>query len=573
MLGIKKSKRDLISRFKKSSIFMSNLKRFTVIIAIPLIILNLLTAMYYYRSISLESRMTSTQIYSMAQGKMESAYEETEKIFLSLILEPGLESIMDADSFYSLNEYQIKHVNELSDLAEKYTTSSNIIDAIYVYSYNAGYVLSTTGNSESGNFKSFPWMEVSSDDYCFTIKNKNSVSICYNLTSPKEKRGLVVFDINSTELKSGITDYSGRNVYMQISSNRGDVLYRSGTPSFEPEITSKQHSFHMHNKYTEIASGIYDILLYIAVDHPQPIYSNFIFISILFIFAVVILSGVFAFILASYSYRAVQDIIKNVNDIEPLDEFSTAANEINYINQNILSIKSKNEKLEEELLTSFANLKALQMQVLQSQFTPHFLFNTLNVVSVELMLKNGVNNPESKSLTVLSELLSESIDTKNYMVPMKDELEYCNKYITIQSYISNNNFDVVMNIEKSSRECMYIKFTLQPLIENAFKHGIKYLKNKKRGLLSISTKREKDNLVVTIKNNGPVPEEAELTQLNRMLSEGVGYEKNHVGLFNVNKRVKLVFGEDYGCRIFCEDDTTTVTVTTPFITDISPDTL
>ena len=119
---------------------------------------------------------------------------------------------------------------------------------------------------------------------------------------------------------------------------------------------------------------------------------------------------------------------------------------------------------------------------------------------------------------------------------------------------------------------MYIKFTLQPLIENAFKHGIKYLKNKKQGLLSISTKKDENNLVVTIKNNGPVPEETELAELNRMLFQGVGYEKNHVGLFNVNKRVKLVFGEDYGCRIFCEDGTTTVTVTTPFITDIGPDT-
>ncbi len=571
MAGFRKHKNILISHFKRSSIFMSHLKRFFTIIVIPLAILVLILTVYYYRAVSLESKTSSSQIFASAKSKIETLYNSTEEIYLSLLLENGFPVFMNTSGIPELDEYGIRSVNSLVGITKKYCTPSSGISSIAIYSKKADYVLSTEGNGPSKDFSFTPWKDIPSDKYCYYIKNGNTMCLCYNVASNNEELGLVIFTINGSQLRSLATDPSGRNVSLTLIDGEKNVFFSTGEISgFNPKYNLEDEEVHlrMYNKHTEITSKVYDVYLHMAFEHSQPFYSNFILLAILFILAVALLSVAVAYLLASFSYKTVQEIVKNVNEADPLNDFSDSANEIMYINQNILSMKSQNKKLEEELLSSFANLKVLQTQVLQSQFTPHFLFNALNTLNLSLMLKNGVDNPESKTLISLSELLEESIDTKNYTIELSKELEYCEKYIKIQSYMSNNNFDVIWDIDEETKNCMYIKFTLQPLIENAFKHGIKYVK-KKRGVLVISAKKENGLLKITIKNNGPSPTMEEMEKINSLLYEGVSNNKNHVGLFNVNKRVKLVFGDDYYCKMSVEDEFTLVTVTTPFVTDFN----
>lgn len=573
MFGLKKTHTNIIARFKKSSIFMSNLRRFLIMIAIPLIIVNILTAVYYYRSVSLESRMSSSQIFASTAFSLEKLYDETEEIYLALMVESGMTLFTTADDIINMDDYKKRAINDLIQVAGKYCMPSDGIMSIDVYGISSDYVLSTESSGPAENFKNRSWYGASSDDLCFTVQNGKSISLCYNIVSHKKKIGLMAFNITPSSVFNPAIS-PDKKLSMQLYDINGKVLFSSGEPMKSTDTSLAQSdgiSIKMHNKYTEMSKRIYNVYLYMTIEHPQPLYSNFVLILTLFVLFVLILSVILAIILASYSYRSVQEIVLNVNDIEPLSDFSDAANEIMYINQNIINMKDKNQKLEEELLASFASLKVLQTQVLQSQFTPHFLFNALNTLNLSLMLKNGVDNPESKALIALSELLSESVDVKNYIIPMERELEYCRKYIDIQSYISNHNFSVEWNVSDKAKECIYIKFTLQPLIENAFKHGIKYLKNKKRGTLRISVRKLGNKLETCIENNGPAPTDEELNSINTMLQRGMSNDKNHVGLFNVNKRIQLVFGESYGCKMGVNGDFTSVTVTTPFVTDFNTD--
>ena len=110
---LKSTNKNIISQFKKSSIFMDNLKRFVVMIAIPLIIINILAAVYYYRSVSLESSMASNQIFSSTSSALEKIYDETEEIYLSLMIEPGMALFTSADDYFALSEYEIKSINNV----------------------------------------------------------------------------------------------------------------------------------------------------------------------------------------------------------------------------------------------------------------------------------------------------------------------------------------------------------------------------------------------------------------------------------------------------------------------------
>ena len=569
MSGLKNTNKNIISRFKKSSIFMENLKRFVVMIAIPLIIINTLAAVYYYRSVSLESSMTSNQIFSSASSAIEKIYDETEEIYLSLMLEPGMTVFTSTNDFLNLGEYEMKSINNVVSAAQKYLVPSDAIKSIDIYSFSAEYVISSQDSGPIENQMNKSWYGKNSDDMCYTIEDGSSITICYNIFSHKEKIGVMAFRILSSAIKDSTVSSGQKHVSIQLADDDKNIFYTSAQPlSDRPMLDTEGEKTlsKVHNKYTEMTKKLGNIYLYVTIEHAQPLYSNFVLILIAFVVLVLVLSIILAIILASYSYRSVQEIVLNVNNIEPLSDTSGAINEIMYINQNIISMHNKHQKLEAELLASFANLKLLQTQVLQSQFTPHFLFNALNTLNLSLMLKNGVDNPESKSLVALSELLTESVDAKNYIISMERELEYCRKYIEVQSYISNHNFDVQWDIPSETRECIYIKFSLQPIIENAFKHGIKYLKNKKRGLLKISVRRIGNNLETTIANNGPSPTEEEISNINDMLEKGISNSKNHVGLFNVNKRIQLVFGDDYGCLMSASDEFTKVTIKTPFVT-------
>ena len=109
-----------------------------------------------------------------------------------------------------------------------------------------------------------------------------------------------------------------------------------------------------------------------------------------------------------------------------------------------------------------------------------------------------------------------------------------------------------------------VKYVLQPIIENAFKHGLRPLQDR-RGLLSIYAKKSDDILIFKIKNDGePIPKEI-LENIKKNMSENDLPENKHIGLANVNQRIKLIYGEEYGCHIKSDEKETTVTILLPVV--------
>lgn len=126
----------------------------------------------------------------------------------------------------------------------------------------------------------------------------------------------------------------------------------------------------------------------------------------------------------------------------------------------------------------------------------------------------------------------------------------------------NYSFDVEWNIE-GIQECYVIKMILQPIVENAIYHGVRHLRNQ-RGIIQINVSTEKDSLVISVVDNGNEIDEERIANINESLRKSSINDGEHIGLRNVNERIKIVYGGTYGCKLMRNGNKTECKVILPY---------
>ena len=181
-----------------------------------------------------------------------------------------------------------------------------------------------------------------------------------------------------------------------------------------------------------------------------------------------------------------------------------------------------------------------ELKALQSQINPHFLYNTLDSI---IWMAEGKKNEEVVVMTAsLARLLRQSISNEEEQVPIGQEVEYARSYLTIQKMRYKDKLEFQIQVDAQIMGVPIIKLVLQPLIENAIYHGLKYKEGK--GLLIVRGYREGENAVIQIKDNGAGMDEQTLSHIFE--KHKVNYRSNGVGVYNVQKRLQLYYGMDYG---------------------------
>ena len=234
------------------------------------------------------------------------------------------------------------------------------------------------------------------------------------------------------------------------------------------------------------------------------------------------------------------------------------------------------EKYEEEL-----EKKEAQFQFLQAQIDPHFIFNTLQIISSMAVVKQL---PEIENVSnSLARLIRYSISGEDKLILLKEELKNVKSYLEIQKIRFKNRLTYDMQLECAVDNIYIIKLTLQPIVENAISHGLESMTNS--GKIMIRVYWEND-MIIEISDNGLGMTKEELDMLLRRINgeaehstENSGEEKkinreqqettmkgkgNHVGLRNINQRLKMYYGEQYKLSIRSEKGRgTVVTVKIP----------
>jgi len=239
------------------------------------------------------------------------------------------------------------------------------------------------------------------------------------------------------------------------------------------------------------------------------------------------------------------DFKENCDEIGQLDyDFSIMVNKINAL---------INENYVKQLL-----IKETQLKALQSQINPHFLYNTL--ASINGLAKISKQNKISVMVKALGNLLRSSISNKEIIVTIDEELSLLSDYIAIQKIRYGDRLNFKMEVAEELRKCSIIKLTLQPIVENS----INYALESKTGVCEITVKAYEfpDYIRISVTDNGPGMSEDFIARLQK---DEIKPNGHGVGLKNIDERIKIMFGDQYGLNIESQlNEWTTVSINIPY---------
>ncbi|MCD7992146.1 MAG: sensor histidine kinase [Clostridia bacterium] len=233
------------------------------------------------------------------------------------------------------------------------------------------------------------------------------------------------------------------------------------------------------------------------------------------------------------------------------DEFERIGHSFNTMIGSIRHLLARHQELAKE------NMLAT-VQILESQFNPHFLFNTLE--SIRYMIKFGPGEAE-KMLVSLSRMLRYSIQNGKDVVTVKEEMDFISRYLQVMLYRYGDRLKYSIDLEEGSRGASIPRMTLQPIVENSIKYGF----GEDRDCLEIriSTRIQKEVLSVIIEDDGVGIRPELLEELRANLDQGQN-QTDHIGIYNVHKRIRLVYGSRYGVGIDSKtEEGTVVTLRVP----------
>ena len=224
---------------------------------------------------------------------------------------------------------------------------------------------------------------------------------------------------------------------------------------------------------------------------------------------------------------------------------------------NLMADKLQNQM--EEIRRNEKEKRKMEKKLLQSQINPHFLYNTLD--SIIWMIKSGEYEGAEQMVSLLAKFFRISLSQGKDMIPLDKELEHATSYLAIQNIRFKDKFEFCVNADEKIMRYLCPKLSIQPLLENAIYHGMEGMYDE--GEININV-YEKDELIyIDVVDNGPgmSSEKIEYIMNNKVVSSRRG---SGIGVRNVNERIKLIYGEEYGINITSElDEGTTATIIIP----------
>ena len=234
--------------------------------------------------------------------------------------------------------------------------------------------------------------------------------------------------------------------------------------------------------------------------------------------------------------------------------------EIGHLSMKFNQMMDRIRNLKEQVIEEQEDKRKYELQALQAQINPHFLYNTLD--SIIWMAETNDSNIVAMT-EALAKLFRISLNKGNEEISLERELEHVKNYLIIQSMRYADKFTYEISAEPGVERCRTIKLILQPIVENCIYHGIK--KKRGTGKITIRAYRREQNLIIEVSDDGcGMPEEI----CRKILSDEIESENisgSGIGVKNVNERIQLRFGKKYGLCYSSEEGVgTTVTYVLPY---------
>lgn len=395
--------------------------------------------------------------------------------------------------------------------------------------------------------------------------------------------GVLLVDMNYSSieqlLEKANTDTSGEYVYLMAPD--GEIIYHpkqnlihmglyeeNNTEAAGYEDTTVKENFHGEKRLVTVKTISYTGWKLISVV-PMKSFSmgmtgmrNLVVLLVaLTVLAVVILNQMVSARI-SKPLRRLNDSVKEweAGNMNP-DIYIGGSMEVEHLGKTLRSTVAQIRQLMDDIVVEQEEKRKSELDALQSQINPHFLYNTLD--SIVWMITGERYDDAVFMITQLASLFRISLSKGKTVIKIEDEVKHARNYMNIQKIRYKNSFEVDFQIEEDILDGCIVKLVLQPLLENAIYYGMEFMDGE--GEIHVRGYRKDKDVYLEVEDNGlGMPEEEAAELLN-------GKERPHkhgsgVGLVNVHSRLKLRFGEAYGLVIHsCPDEGMMVQIHIPYI--------
>ncbi len=580
-------------KFLKNKLNFNNIIIKSIVeIIVPVLLLVIFLSVIFYNN---TMKSVEEQILNSNMSKLQSVSSMYDKTFESVENMLNFFHVNEKIKLYFLaeNPYvaEKKYALDVKEKIESVDSLYDYIHSIYVYVENEKGEFFITSKDEAA----FVQGEVYDSNWISQIRNTKREEGIYIyprsmdnnypflVTFDKEfKKGnnrcIITVNIDLRELNNFIIPDKSEGFYILLNDK---IIYNHYMKEMFCDISKDEflskikqdpqsNTFIVKNNGVEyvvskIKSQHYD--WYYSVVNPTDVLSSestskrlvvFVVIFVLFILGgIVVIKYVFGI------YHPIKQI-ENLIEGEDIPDKKRTSIEIKHISDKIISFANMNEELKKELDLKLYNLQKWQIMSLNTQINSHFMFNVLNTIYMQSIWDLKSDKKTSIMLLKISKYLRYILESEENLADIETEIYYNNIYVDFLKLRYEELREVKWNIPDEMKKYKVLKLCFQPVLENAVYHGI-VCKENNYGTIDINGYIDDESVVIEIADNGIGMDEETLCSIRQTLKEN-GINSEHIGLYNINKRIKIMYGEMYGLEIESEYNIgTTVRIKLPKI--------
>ncbi len=421
----------------------------------------------------------------------------------------------------------------------------------------------------------------SDESYSWVIPMSRAVQINYE---DETIQGVLLINLQYSWIESIFDNTDLSNINVAILNEDGETIYdprqRLVSLGLEEDLTeifaeqpNKDGNFicHLNGKQYLVSSKTIGYtgwkIIGVGLDQEGSISSvkGRLFVLMLFVILLTILLILNVYI-SNKICLPIQDLVRHVHEIEEgnLDETIdvSGSKEICQLGSAISQMKYVIKNLMKDIVVEYEQKRKTELDALQSQINPHFLYNTLDIIV--WMIENEQQEEAVKVVTALGRLFRISLSQGKRIIPLKNEVEHAANYLMIQQVRFKNKFEYSVSMEEGTGEMATLKLIIQPIVENAIYHGMEYMYGD--GEIQVTVTRHEGDIWIAVQDNGPgmTQEMAKALEAGKVVESAK--RGSGIGVRNVQERIQMQFGRKYGLFIQSELDVgTTVTIKIPAI--------
>ena len=416
------------------------------------------------------------------------------------------------------------------------------------------------------------------NQYRWVITLTRAVEITHGTST---EQGILLIDIRYSSLQQILENITlGNQGYLYMISSSGELIYHPNMQMIETGQMSENIAVaadYRDGSYREKYGGEWREvsvksvgytgwkLLSVTPEKGLPLNNLKMRLFAVFVVAafllVLVLTNTF---ISSRITTPIQKLEKSVNAIEAGDldteVYMGGSYEIRHLGRSIGDMAKRIKTLMEDIVAEHESKRKGEFDTLQSQINPHFLYNTLDIIV--WMIENEQKQEAVRIVTALARFFRISLSKGRSIITVRDELEHVRNYLMIQQMRFKNKFVYHIDAGEEVMDLVSLKLILQPLVENAIYHGMEFMDGD--GEICVKVYREAEDLWFRISDNGLGMTQK---QVESLLDEKIHVSSQRgsgIGVKNVNERIRLYFGADYGLTIQSEpDEGTTISIRLP----------